>query len=331
MKVNLAHGISQVPTAISLEYANAGRVDETTLGGFMDKRWKPLHEGQWREESTKPANELFLEVIRSRFGNTPLKELDKVELQVWLNELAKERSRSIVLHVRTFLKSICAEAVDQEYIGKDPARKLTTPAHTKESDTTVLSWDELRRVFSALGERDRLIMSIEGTAGLRPSELFALRVKSFDGQRLNLTETIYRGKLRPYGKTKGSLTTVDVPEELARPIQSWLGKLENKAPDAFMFPNADGGFILKDNYLHRVLYPLQKRLGLSKLNFQVLRRTFSTLAQHHGTVKDVQRQMRHSKPDVTAEVYMQPIPESVQKMVADLYAQLLKPATEMVQ
>src|SRR5215472_4834861 len=36
--------------------ANAGRVDETTLGGFMDKRWKPLHEGQWREESTKPAN-----------------------------------------------------------------------------------------------------------------------------------------------------------------------------------------------------------------------------------------------------------------------------------
>ena len=108
-----------------------------------------------------------------------------------------------------------------------------------------------------------------------------------------------------------------------------------------MFPNADGGFILKDNYLHRVLYPLQDRKdeegkqsgipGIPRLNFQILRRTFSTLAQHHGTVKDVQRQMRHAKPDVTAEVYMQPIPASVQKMVADMYAQLLKPATETVQ
>jgi hypothetical protein len=47
-------------------------------------------------------------------------------------------------------------------------------------------------------------------------------------------------------------------------------------------------------------------------------------------VKDVQRQMRHAKPDLTAEVYMQAIPESVQKMVAEMYAQL-KPATEAVQ
>jgi integrase len=203
--------------------------------------------------------------------------------------------------------------------------------HIKETDKTVLSWDERRRVFNALSERDRLIISIEGTAGLRPSELFALRCQSFDGHRLTITETIYRGKLRSYGKTKGSLTTVDLPEELAHYIREWLGKLESKSPDVFMFPNAIGGFIEKDNYLRRALRPLEKQLGHPKLNFQILRRTFSTLAQKHGTVKDVQRQMRHAKPDITAEVYMQAIPESVQKMVADMYAQLLKPATETVQ
>jgi integrase len=172
-------------------------------------------------------------------------------------------------------------------------------------------------------------------------ELFALRRRSFDGNTLTLTETIYRGKLRGYGKTKGSLTTVNLPPELAQQIKAWLDQLEDKKPDAFMFPNADGGFILKDNYLHRVLYPLQERTdekgqqsgleGIKKLNFQILRRTFATLAQHHGTVKDVQRQMRHSKPNVAAEVYMQAIPESVQKMVTDMYAQLIKPVTERVQ
>ena len=161
----------------------------------------------------------------------------------------------LVLHARTFLKSICTEAVEQEYISKDPSRKLKTPKHVKESDKTVLTWDELRRVFHALSERDRLIISIEGTAGLRPSELFALRRQSFNGHQLQIAETIYRGKLRPYGKTRGSLTTVDVPQALAEPLQAWLDGLENKRPDAFIFPNADGGFILKDNYLHRVIYP----------------------------------------------------------------------------
>jgi integrase len=311
--------------------ASSGRIDQTTLGGFIEKRWKPLHEGDWREESTRPANELFLKVICERFGKTPVKDLDSVELQEWINELARKRSQTVVLHVRTLLKSICNEAMEQEYLTKDPTRKLRTPKNIRETDKTVLSWDELRRVFNASSQRDRLIISIEGIAGLRPSELFALRRQSFDGHRLTIAETIYRGKLRDYGKTKGSLTTVELPEELANPVGAWLEALADKSPAAFLFPNSDGGFILKDNYLHRVLYPLGKQLGLAKLNFQVLRRTFSTLAQKHGNVKDVQRQMRHAKPDLTAEVYMQAIPESVQKMVAEMYAQLLKPATEALQ
>jgi hypothetical protein len=49
-------------------------------------------------------------------------------------------------------------------------------------------------------------------------------------------------------------------------------------------------------------------------------------------VKDVQRQMRHSKPDITAAVYMQVMPESVKSMVSGMYAELMKkPVTESVQ
>jgi integrase len=163
------------------------------------------------------------------------------------------------------VRSICNEAMEQEYLTKDPTRKLRTPKNIRETDKTVLSWDELRRVFNASSQRDRLIISIEGIAGLRPSELFALRRQSFDGHRLTIAETIYRGKLRDYGKTKGSLTTVELPEELANPVGAWLEALADKSPAAFLFPNSDGGFILKDNYLHRVLYPLGKQLGLAKL------------------------------------------------------------------
>jgi integrase len=311
--------------------ANAGRIDETTFGGFMDARWKPLHESDWREESTRGTNEQLMTIIRNRFGATPLLKIDKVELQSWLNELAKKYSKSIIMHVRTFLKSICSEAVEQDYLIKDPSRHLKRPKNTKSTDTTVLTWEDLRRIFAALGERDRLIISIEGIAGLRPSELFALRRKSFTGDQLRIAETIYRGKIRHYGKTDGSLTTVDLSPALAKELKGWLENQEG-GPESFIFPNSDGGFISKDNYLNRVLYPLRDRegagiQGITKLNFQVLRRTFSTLAQAHGTVKDVQRQMRHAKPDMTAGTYMQPIPESVREMVFGMYEELLKPVT----
>lgn len=311
--------------------ADSGRSEELTLADFLDARWKPLHQGQWREESTKSANEYFLGFIRERFAKTKLKDVDKVELQGWLNDLGKKRSRSITLHVRTFLKSICAEAVEQDYLRKDPSKNLTCPQNMRLSDTTVLTWEELRKVFAALSVRDRLIISIEGTTGLRPSELFALRRQSFTGTQFKITETIYRGKLRQYGKTRGSMTTVDLPVGLAEQLSAWLEVLLDQRPKAFLFPNADGGFILKDNYLHRVIYPLRDQLGIKKLNFQILRRTFSTLAQVHGTVKDIQRQMRHARPDITADVYMQAIPESVQNMVSKMYLELMKPMPERVQ
>jgi integrase len=141
-----------------------------------------------------------------------------------------------------------------------------------------------------------------------------------DGTHIKITETVYRGKLRKYGKTEGSITTVDLPEGLAAELRAQLDKQKNRDPEGFMFPNSRGGFITKDNYLRRVLYPVAEKLGLPKLNFQVLRRSFSTLAQKHGTVKDIQRQMRHARPDVTACEYMQVIPESVRNMVSGMYA-----------
>ena len=54
---------------------------------------------------------------------------------------------------------------------------------------------------------------------------------------------------------------------------------------------------------------------MPKLTFQVIRRTIATRAQKKGTVKDIQGVLRHSRMATTTDVYMQEIPESVQKTV----------------
>ena len=78
------------------------------------------------------------------------------------------------------------------------------------------------------------------------------------------------------------------------------------------------------NYRNRVLNPLAEKLGLPKLNFQVMRRTMATQAQSMGSVKDIQAHLRHAKADTTANEYMQELPESVKQMVGSVYTMLKK-------
>ncbi len=98
---------------------------------------------------------------------------------------------------------------------------------------------------------------------------------------------MYRGKIRPWGKTKKSLGVIHVPKRLANDL--WLGKQEcpDSSPEAFIFPNQKGRLMDGNNYRKRVLHKLASELELSKLTFQVIRRTIATLAQKKGTVKDV--------------------------------------------
>ena len=96
------------------------------------------------------------------------------------------------------------------------------------------------------------------------------------------------------------------------------------SPDDFIFPNADGGILDSANYRFRVLKPLADALGIERLNFQILRRTMATQAQSMGSVKDIQAHLRHSRPDTTANEYMQALPASVQQMVGSVYLMLTK-------
>ena len=54
------------------------------------------------------------------------------------------------------------------------------------------------------------------------------------------------------------------------------------------------------------------------MTYRALRRTFSILEfQRHGSPKDVQAQLRHSKLEMTGW-YMREIPESVRAAVAEM-------------
>lgn len=314
-----------------------GRVlkdSSTTFEWFVRNRYFPLRKGDWRPQTAKEKMAQIEFDLIDKFGDHPLDSFDKFMLQTHVNDLAERYSQDRVKQARSYLKSIFDEAIEQEFLVKDPTRKLKIPKNLRPKDKQVLNWEQLWLVLANTERRDRLLLILDMTEALRPSELFALRWDSFDNlNTLELTETVYRRELRPFGKTPGSLAKVHLPDGLANELRLW--KLECKkasskkaSPDAFIFPNADGGFMDTDNYRFRVLKPLAEELGIPKLNFQILRRTMATQAQNMGSVKDIQAHLRHSRPDTTAHEYMQALPESVQAMVGSVYLMLTKGGEE---
>jgi integrase len=229
-----------------------------------------------------------------------------------------------VLQIRAYLRDIFAEGVDQDFLVKDPARKVTVPTQLRDTDRTTLTWPQLRSALSKLELRGRILLELDMTNALRPGELFALRWQCFSHAEctMRLAETVYKGKIRPWGKTRKSLGVVHVPKELADDLWLWKQQCPNSSPEAFIFPNKKGGFMDSNNYRNRVLHGLAQELELPKLTFQVIRRTIATLAQKKGTVKDIQGVLRHSRTATTTDVYMQEIPESVQKTVDAISAEL---------
>jgi integrase len=296
-----------------------------TLGWFVTHRYLPLKEADWREQTAKVKRHLIEADIVDEFREVRLENIDKFTLQLHLNKLAKTRSKDRVLQIRSYIKAIFAEAVDQEFLPKDPARLLKTPANLRESDKTTLNWDQLRAALAKLGIRDQILLKLDMTNALRPSELFGLRWKCFAPETSSITivETVYKGALRPYGKTRGSLTTVPIATDLAAEMAAWRQQSDDPSPEAFIFPNRRGGFMDSSNYRHRVLHKLAEKLKLPKLTFQVIRRTIATLAQKKGTVKDVQGMMRHSRVATTTDVYMQELPESVRATINSIHQELM--------
>jgi integrase len=288
-----------------------------TLEWFTLERFLPMRQPQWAL-STRDTNLYNLEKhILPKLGCKALCELEKFHCQVFLNDLAaKGFSFTVVDHCRTMLKAILEEAVDADLIGKNPARKLVNP-ETKEPQKHVLQKADSRFLLDSLPFRDRLIAMIAAFCAMRPGEIFGLRWSSWREDHFHIEGTAWRGTLRPgKAKTKGSKAPVVVPDVLLPLLKAWRQESQNAMDDTLIFPSERGTPMRPENWLRRRIKPIAAALGIAvPVNFQVLRRTFATNAQGHGSVTSVQSHLRHTDIATTLGVYTQPIDASVRKLV----------------
>lgn len=284
-----------------------------TLAWFWENRFLPMREPTWKESSRREIIANALRYVVRPLGETLLSKIDKFSIQSHLNELAAKYSHSVVEKARVWTRAILEEAVDQDFISKNPARKLVMPV-TRKVQKPVVDPAAVASVMAEMPERYRLVVVICAVLGLRPGEALALRWDDLNGHSMRVDEGVVDGTVYT-PKTDASVGAVSVPEFIAAALRELRASSPFSADRDFIFANSIGGAFRLDNFRHRVLAPAAERAKVSGVTFQALRRTCATMLASHGTVKDVQAHMRHAQASTSFNVYAQPVAASVSAAV----------------
>lgn len=293
-----------------------------TFEWFWSNRFWPMHQKGWRPKTARELDYFFKGRLKPLIGATAVGDLTRFQLQEHLNRLADEGASSSLVHkFRTWTKAVLDEAVEQQFLDRNPARKLTIP-NTRGPCRRFLTLKEVCRLLGSLvHQRDRLIVRLFVLCALRRGELFALRWEDWQGDLLRVDESIVDGEIGPT-KTRGSTAYVAVPKSLQLELECWRTACGEITSSDFIFASSRGTPLNGHNYLSRFLKPVAEKIGIPGLTFQALRRTFATLVQGKGSVKDAQAQLRHAHAATTLGIYTQDIPDSVAAAVEALDREL---------
>jgi integrase len=152
-------------------------------------------------------------------------------------------------------------------------------------------------------------------SGLRRGELFALRWRDLDEQRqcLFVREAVYEGQFGT-PKTAAGVRQIPLSEAAMKLIVDWRERVKRSGADDLMFSTWSGKPISPNNVVRRWIVPACQTLGLERVTWLTLRRTFSSWAHEKGVPgKVVAQLMGHAKVDTTLNVYTQVVDGSLRR------------------
>ncbi len=186
-----------------------------------------------------------------------------------------------------------------------------------------MTWDQLRAILAMASRRDRLLLMLDMTDALRPSELFALRWLSFDDENtLSLTEN----RLPPATRAVWE----DTEKSWRSPFSRWPRRRSPAVGTGVPRSLSESVHALERGRRSARSKKLSQQgpqtscrgLGHSQADFPGAPPHDGDAGTEPGSVKNIQAYLRHSRAGATANEYMQELPESVQQMVGSVYAML---------
>jgi integrase len=272
------------------------------FGEFVDHVYLPFYRRKWKQSTAEENEGRIARHLVVEFKTRSLDSLGRDDLQALLDRKGAS-SFSVVDHLRWDLNQIFDMAVVEGYLQRNPAALLFTPRECRRAATRIMAVEDVRLLFSVLEGRERLIARLAVIAGMRPGEIFGLKWARLEAEYADIRQRVYRGGVDS-PKSVRSVRWAALSDGLQSSIDEWRGLSVDTGSDAWVFPSEKMSTPLsKDNCWRRNFLPRLLPVGLGWANFQVMRRTHSSLLNELGVDPHVRAEQMGHTVDVNENVY----------------------------
>jgi tyrosine recombinase XerC len=249
----------------------------------------------------------FIAFLRGQLGVRKLsvKNVDRLSIRHFLHHLRDRGVKGSTVRrklaaIRCFMRYLCT----RENLGSNPAAAIKTP-HMDRRLPSFLAESEAERLMELPekvapgGLRDRAILEIFYSTGVRLSELYSLNVSDIDlyGEVIKVRGKGRKERMVPLGR----MASVAVKEYL--PERARFLKSRNRAGEAALLVNKFGGRLGRRGIQRIVRHYLQRVSSLRQMSPHVLRHTFATHMLDRGAdLRAVQELLGHASLSST-QVY----------------------------
>jgi integrase len=263
---------------------------------------------------------LFKRYIEPRWGSHRLGAVRTMEVEEWLHSLPLAPSSRAKL--KCVLSVLYNHAIRYEWLTFNPISRVRT-SQKRLRDKDVLTPDEFQKLVQQLSVRDRAMVLLIGSTGLRRSEMIALTWSDLNTRTMevNVLRSCVRNR---FGKTKTESSCRPVPLHplVLNALLEWRAQSPYATELDFLFPSVrfKGSKPLSpDSILEKSIRPALARIGVlgRHIGWHSFRHSLATNLRSLGVdIKVAQELMRHSSSRTTLDIYTRAVDQ--QKREASL-------------
>lgn len=255
-----------------------------------------------------------------RWETCRLDAIRTVEIEGWLETLTHLSSSTRGALKRT-MSILFNHAMRYEWLTWNPATKARCKGASKRAEIPrLIPAAAIPQIAERLKEPYRTLFLLTLCFGGRISESMGLRWRNvdFDNAVLNLEQGW--SKAAPSDlKTETSREPVALAPIAQQALEEWRTLTAHPNSDDYVFTHNGRKPLCAENALDRHLKPAAEALGLGKIGWHSLRRTFATDAARTAAMPVVRDLLRHSTTEIT-ERYVQGLREDKRQTVEELAA-----------
>jgi integrase len=293
----------------------ATRKEQTDTGltfeRFIKTRWASYVEKRKMEPSTLAGYDSIINKhLLPMFGERELASIEVGDMTDFFDGLYPKMREKTISNIFTLAYKMFDVALEYDLVKSNPLRKHLHKPEFEKEEKPVLGAETVRDILMKLPYAHRLFIVMLSVLTIRISEGLALRWinLNFDSRTLQLTHSLWRGKLKPTLKTKSSKRRFVLPDVLVSALESYRLQSQFNEAEDFIFPNSVGGPIEPGNFRKRVLYCVMDELGIKrearKFGFHILRHSSATILHAEtGDIEVAQRALGHARRSTTEDIY----------------------------